>query len=897
MNKSLRRSVKQLVQSTALVGLLGGLSLINGSAQTDVQYPADAGVYNVKNYGALGQGEDDTAFFQAAIKAALDAEGNNRYGGMIILYVPNGTYLISGTLQSRDTNPYSDGWLSGMYIQGQSQAGTILKLQNSCTGFTSASSPKPVIQTGSEHPLPNTAKAVTSLTSSGLVATVVCPNHGFKVGQAVYLTGESPTGYATNTSTDDGTTYNYNVVTQVIDANTFTYALKAAQTSPATGTIKVASYTPGERNEAFRHYIRNLTIDVGTGNAGAVGIDFLANNRGGIYNVTIKSSDTAYAGYTGLQMDRAYPGPGIVKNLTVTGFATGISMRGQSQYGMTFDNIILSHQTTFGIDDASNTMSIDGLTSNNTVPVFDGETTTAHLALLNGTCTGGLAANTAITGTASVYARNLKSSGYGIVVGSIAGTGSTPKTVPEYESTATVKGFSTNIGGSVQLPIEETPDFNDTTLADWENAATAAAVTGGDYRASIQAAIDSGKPVVYLPQGSYAVSNTIHLRGSVGKFCGCCAILTEATGFPAGAPLIEYDGGTVPFTDVQNLRINGTVVDNGAGDLVFENTQFTSYSNTSSGLGALFMEDAGSGEMSINFPQYVWARQLNIEGLSTTFIDNKGGDVWLFGYKTENTATSGSVLVNEDGGYAELLGGYFYITSGTPAVPMIVNDHSSLSANFTMDSNDNGRNFPENVQDIEATTYNLVGASNLTLYSGSAQVFPISTLADYTFASDSLASSDTDANSDAGSFSSGTGYTNTGFGTNTREITGAGITNNPIETASQDYAAGQYFDFSLTAHTGKLLYLSEVNISTTRGQSSPPTYTLYAIPTGGPNNGQLLTVLDDVLVNGDEIGDLTGPEYQGVSSVQFFIVFDGANQGLSTAHDYVGPVLVTGSAK
>jgi hypothetical protein len=896
MNKMIRRSVAKWLQSAALIGLFGGLSFIRCSAQTDVQYPADAGVFNVKNYGALGKGEDDTAFFQAAIKAALDAEGNNRYGGMIILYVPNGTYLISGTLQSRDTSPYSDGWLSGMYIQGQSQAGTILKLQNSCAGFTSASSPKPMIQTGSEHPLPNTAKAVTSLTSSGLVATVVCPGHGFVVGQAVYLTGETPTGYATNTSADDGTTYNYNVVTQVIDANTFTYALKTAQTSPATGTIKVASYTPGERNEAFRHYIRNLTIDVGTGNAGAVGIDFLANNRGGIYNVTIKSSDTAYAGYAGLQMDRAYPGPGIIKNLTVTGFATGISMRGQSQYGMTFDNIILSHQTSYGIDDASNTMSIEGLTSSNTVPVFNGETTTAHLALLNGTFTGGAAASTAVTGTASVYARNLKTTGYGTVIGTIAGTGSTPKLVAEYESPATVKGFAANIGGSVQLPIEETPDFNDTTLADWVNAATGT-VTGGDYRASIQAAIDLGKPVVYLPQGSYAVSNTIHLHGGVEKFCGCCAILTEGTGFPAGAPLIQYDGGTVPFVDVQNLRINGTVEDNGSGDLVFENTQFSSYSNTASGLGALFLEDAGSGEVSINFPQYVWARQLNIEGLSTTFIDNKGGTVWIFGYKTENSAASGSVLVNESGGFAELLGGYFYITSGNPTVPMILNSHSSLSANFRMDSNDNGRNFAENIQDVETGTYNMTGASDAALYSGSTLVFPISTLADYTFAGSSLASSDADANSDAGSFASGTGYTQTGFGTNLREITGAGIANSPVETAAQDYAAGQYFDFTLTAHSGKLLYLSQANISTTRGQSSPGNYTLYAIPTGGPNNGQLLTVMDDVLVNGDQIGDLTGPEYQGVSAVKFFIVFDGANQGLASAHDYVGPVLVTGTAK
>jgi len=81
-----------------------------------------------------------------------------------------------------------------------------------------------------------------------------------------------------------------------------------------------------------------------------------------------------------------------------------------------------------------------------------------------------------ITGSGAVYCPNVKKHGYGNVIyntngNNIAGNGSTPVTVSEYESTATYKGFSGNINGSIQLPIEETPDFNDITMTDWENAA------------------------------------------------------------------------------------------------------------------------------------------------------------------------------------------------------------------------------------------------------------------------------------------------------------------------------------------------------------------------------------------------------------------------------------------
>ena len=57
--------------------------------------------------------------------------------------------------------------------------------------------------------------------------------------------------------------------------------------------IKTASENPssaaGGGNEAFRHSIINLTVDVGSGNAGAIGISYLVSNRGSLEDVTVRS--------------------------------------------------------------------------------------------------------------------------------------------------------------------------------------------------------------------------------------------------------------------------------------------------------------------------------------------------------------------------------------------------------------------------------------------------------------------------------------------------------------------------------------------------------------------------------------------------------------------------------
>lgn len=105
-------------------------------AQT-LTLPANLAAYNVRGYGALGNGTtDDTP----AIQAALDADRSvvqDYYGRPKLVYFPTGTYLIRGTLRWQGC---------ALSIQGAGQDATIIKLADNAAGFSDAAAPRPLLQ-------------------------------------------------------------------------------------------------------------------------------------------------------------------------------------------------------------------------------------------------------------------------------------------------------------------------------------------------------------------------------------------------------------------------------------------------------------------------------------------------------------------------------------------------------------------------------------------------------------------------------------------------------------------------------------------------------------------------------------------------------------------------------
>ena len=197
------------------------LILVFGAAiarAEDMVFPDDAVVDVTKApYSAKGDGAaDDTA----AIQKALD-EGRH------LIYLPNGTYLISNGLRWGKTQKHT-------VLQGQSRDGTIIKLKDECGGFNLPDKPLPMIWTGKSPPI-----------------------------------------------------------------------------------------------QRFGNGIRNLTVDTGRGNPGAIGIQFAANHQGTIDTVRIRCGES---GPVGLDLSyAAMNGPCFITHLEVNGFDNAISTAGRAE--------------------------------------------------------------------------------------------------------------------------------------------------------------------------------------------------------------------------------------------------------------------------------------------------------------------------------------------------------------------------------------------------------------------------------------------------------------------------------------------------------------------------------------------------------------------------------------
>lgn len=467
----------------------------------------------------------------------------------------------------------------------------------------------------------------------------------------------------------------------------------------------------GGGGQAHRNFIFDLTVDTGSGNLGAIGIDYHANNLGAMRNVTVRSGDGA--GKIGLRMSRGWPGPCLIKNVKVVGFDIGIESV-SPEYSITLENIELENQRVLGIRNQWNVLSIRGLTSRNRVPVIKNDNTTAIgakdnrglIVLIDGNFSGGDSANVAIENYAGrMYLRNISTSGYAAALRN-KGTVLPGTAISEYVSDGAYSLF-TSSGRSLNLPIAETPSFQDNNLNNWVNVREFGATPndGSNDTAAIQRAIDSTinstKTTLYFPTGYYRINQTLVLRGNVKKIVGMQSRLESYDNYYFNdannpRPFLQVSDGTGNPVIIEGLNTGGGLGTNEgaigieqatARTLVVQDSSLggaIAYRNSRGG-GKLFLEDIVGKRFRFNGPLKVWARHLNTE-VNDLKIRNYGSQLWILGLKTENfsNATAGSptptVIRTSNGGYTELLGGLIYPAEDVPAsVPAFINEESKVS--------------------------------------------------------------------------------------------------------------------------------------------------------------------------------------------------------------------------
>jgi hypothetical protein len=547
------------------------LSLLMGAAQDRVVFPDDAGIVNVRvRYGARGDGvTDDTAAIQKAIdemKGVPDA-----------LYFPDGIYLLSAGVGIFGGKAHSsDRFLN---LQGQSEAGTVLRLKDGCPGFDDPKKPR----------------------------------------------------------------------------------------------IVLSLYEGQGTGDVMHSYCRNLTVDVGRGNPGAVGVRFMSNNSGAMSDVTIRSSDPQGAGLCGLDLTQGQVGPCLLQHITVIGFDIGAEVA--HTFSVVFEHLTLRSQNEVGFLNRDGRATLRGLRSANRVTAV--RNTWQDLTLLDADLRGGSAERPAIVnGKGSLFLRDIRQEGYGQILIDAGGESRRGAAIDEWHTGKTQSLFPSD-QRSLRLPIQETPvvpwetDLSRWVKVDWTRS-------GEDVSQAFQEAIDraarEGATTIYLPRRPRTheyprLTRPIRVHGTVNRIIGMSNILDVSD--PGGA----LKDGRAIFT-IQDLKGPAIVFerwfllggwkgprdafmfDNRSGKaLVIRNMGISGKLKRASTGGECYIEDVPAPGLHLGPGEKCWARQYNPESPEADMISVDGGQLWILGLKTEGRSRH---VVARNGAKVEILGGVSY---------------------------------------------------------------------------------------------------------------------------------------------------------------------------------------------------------------------------------------------
>ncbi|MBD3343502.1 MAG: hypothetical protein GF401_00395 [Chitinivibrionales bacterium] len=462
---------------------------------------------------------------------------------------------------------------------------------------------------------------------------------------------------------------------------------------------------PNESPEQnFYTSIRHVTIEIGTGNPGAVALVFHTNNTGMIKDVTIRAPDPDNSkGFIGAAFGDHSFGPGSARYLEVEGFRTGVYV-GSAQNHVTLEHLTVKNcalgihgsglpwhllyngaesLTWDGLYDLRVSANPDTLAGNGYGLSMRGITTESCLqgiqldigdtsdhghaghAVMTDVQLNGGSGGDAMSINAVAQISKLETDGYDRAINSVtpAGNNDGPD-VSFYASHDVISNWTPGAGmdGSLLIPVSESPELQyPQSSSDW--AVIGAGI--GDITLALQTAIDNGVKTIYIQGG--IISDTIHLRNNLERIM-CLGWNPLGFNTDSTTPVFRLEDGTAPFVIVEFIYKSS-----GTSSLIYEQAstrQFVirqgsgNYANTPESYGGqLFIESHVSDQVSF-VKLLVRARDLNTElgGDNVPNVLNDSSVVWILGHKTEDFATKIKTVNN---GITELLGGTYRQNWGT----------------------------------------------------------------------------------------------------------------------------------------------------------------------------------------------------------------------------------------
>lgn len=416
------------------------------------------------------------------------------------------------------------------------------------------------------------------------------------------------------------------------------------------------------------NWLRNLTIDTGKGNFGAVGLFFQGANNTDLRSITIRSGDGA--GRYGIWFKQGSI-QGYYCDVTVQGFDDGIFDSVNGEGDVAFEFLTLRGQKDAGFLLTGGGASLRRLRSEQAAGIpalkIDGSGPQAVIvdSELRGAGKSGPAIEMTRDAEQCLFARDVATAGYALAIRKASQTAVSQPFVDEYVSYPVKTAAPGQSARSLRLPIQDTP------RVPWYDPKTQWAIVD-DYP-GVQAALDSGKPVVCFKKRHYKLPGDVTVPASVHVVNGMASQVEGGTFVVAQAspdPVLFQDS-SMPIRAMARRDIIQRCASGGISNP--QGLPITFYLEN--------VNDNATGDDFCRPGQRVFARQIDIEYGRGNQIVSNGGALWIFGYKTENMGATPFTVKN--GGALEILGGYSNQTNRPPPDrqnPLIHNDGGRVSA-------------------------------------------------------------------------------------------------------------------------------------------------------------------------------------------------------------------------
>ncbi|MDL5045302.1 glycoside hydrolase family 55 protein [Oscillatoria amoena NRMC-F 0135] len=425
--------------------------------------------------------------------------------------------------------------------------------------------------------------------------------------------------------------------------------IRLADNSPGFGDASkplafIHARHPQQQGEQNMHmYVQHLTIEIGRGNPGAIGLEYHTNNTGAVKDVTIRAIDPSSPGAVGLACNEWEVGPGNARYVTVENFRTGIQMHKIGNY-MTLEHVTIRN-CPVGLDTRSTSVRKLVVEGAQQAIKLDGQ-----LVLIDSKLSGTGESAIKLEGKSSLLARNVAIEGFTSLAPKVAATEG-EVVIGSHLALGADRAYTLN------LPIEESPERQYPQSADeW-----AVMPARGDITKPLQAAIDSGVRTIYIQGGQQnEISDTIYVRGNVERIMGlgnayikCLTpgkpafVLEDGASDVVISELIYGNYGSTSTVRWQQASPRTLVYRHGEGG--FESTE-------SAKGGRVFIESVVGHPFHFTGVQ-AWVRDIDTEmgGPDHANIVNRGSSLWILGHKTEDFSTK----IATHGGKTELLGGTY----------------------------------------------------------------------------------------------------------------------------------------------------------------------------------------------------------------------------------------------